>query len=159
MSSIQIPYPFWMADGSRAPPTRQQHDLSRYSSLTTIIPMASRITKCARYLRIPRAELPIPCNPSVPTPTPHLRIFTRASYQTIRYSSQSMSSLRVFPTTNLLIDSSIEIEEETLPTYRPEKYYPVQQGEVLNNRYQVLAKLGYGVTSTVWLSRDLQYVR
>lgn len=119
--------------------------------------MAGRITKCARLLRIPYAKLHLPCYPSIPTPTLHLRNITRASYQTIRYSSQWMSSLRVFPTTDLLIDPSIEIEEETLPTYRPEKYYPVQQGEVLNNRYQVLAKLGYGVTSTVWLGRDLQY--
>lgn len=130
----------------------------KIDSLTTVIPMAGRITKCARLLRIPHTKLHLPCYPSIRTPTPHLRIITRASYQTIRYSSQWKSSLRVFPTTDLLIDPSIEIEEETLPTYRPEKYYPVQQGEVLNNRYQVLAKLGYGVTSTVWLGRDLQYV-
>ena len=32
--------------------------------------------------------------------------------------------------------------------------------EVLNNRYQVSAKLGWGTSSTVWLARDLyQYVR
>ncbi|KAI1957523.1 hypothetical protein LOZ58_005607 [Ophidiomyces ophidiicola] len=66
------------------------------------------------------------------------------------------SATRTFPAAGFdLIDSPSEIEEETLPTYRPEKYYPVQQGEVLDNRYQVLAKLGYGVTSTVWLGRDL----
>ncbi|RAL00799.1 kinase-like protein [Aspergillus ibericus CBS 121593] len=64
--------------------------------------------------------------------------------------------LREFPTSDLaLFEPSVEIEEETLPTYQPEKYYPVRQGEVLQNRYQVLAKLGYGVTSTVWLGRDL----
>ncbi|PKX99962.1 CMGC protein kinase [Aspergillus campestris IBT 28561] len=51
--------------------------------------------------------------------------------------------------------TSVEIEEESLPNYHPNKYYPVRLGEVLNNRYQILAKLGYGVTSTVWFGRDL----
>ncbi|KAE8345091.1 hypothetical protein BDV24DRAFT_171035 [Aspergillus arachidicola] len=46
-------------------------------------------------------------------------------------------------------------KEETLPTYQPEKYYPTQIRELLNNRYQLLATLGYGVTSTVWFGRDL----
>ncbi|PYH75264.1 CMGC protein kinase [Aspergillus vadensis CBS 113365] len=48
-----------------------------------------------------------------------------------------------------------EVEEETLPTYDVKTYYPVRLGEVLDGRYQVVAKLGYGVTSTVWLGRDL----
>ncbi|KAE8165465.1 U4/U6 small nuclear ribonucleo protein PRP4 [Aspergillus tamarii] len=71
-------------------------------------------------------------------------------------SSQWTSEPRVFPSTGFsLLDTSLKIEEETLPTYQPEKYYPTQIGEVLDNRYQVLAKLGYGVTSTVWFGRDL----
>lgn len=40
--------------------------------------------------------------------------------------------------------------------YKPENYYPVYLGEVFKERYQVVAKLGYGVYSTVWLCRDLQ---
>ncbi|OGM43262.1 hypothetical protein ABOM_008629 [Aspergillus bombycis] len=71
-------------------------------------------------------------------------------------SPQWTSEPRVFPPAGLiLLDTSLKIEEETLPTYQPEKYYPTQIGEVLDNRYQVLAKLGYGVTSTVWFGRDL----
>ncbi|KAE8356038.1 U4/U6 small nuclear ribonucleo protein PRP4 [Aspergillus coremiiformis] len=71
-------------------------------------------------------------------------------------SPQWTSEPRVFPSAGFgLLDKSLEIEEETLPTYQPEKYYPTQIGEVLDNRYQVLAKLGYGVTSTVWFGRDL----
>ncbi|RAK96128.1 kinase-like protein [Aspergillus ibericus CBS 121593] len=63
---------------------------------------------------------------------------------------------RVFPTSRFeVIDSAEAVEEETLPTYRAEKYYPARLGEVLDGRYQILAKLGYGVTSTVWLGRDL----
>ncbi|QKX55208.1 uncharacterized protein TRUGW13939_02300, partial [Talaromyces rugulosus] len=71
-------------------------------------------------------------------------------------SSQWTSVPRKFPVSGFeLLDTNIEIEEETLPTYQPEKYYPVQQGEILNDRYQTIAKVGYGVTSTVWFGRDL----
>ncbi|PYH89630.1 U4/U6 small nuclear ribonucleo protein PRP4 [Aspergillus ellipticus CBS 707.79] len=71
-------------------------------------------------------------------------------------SSEWKSQPRAFPSTGLeLLDPASKIEEETLPTYSPEKYYPVQQGEILNHRYQALAKLGFGVTSTVWFARDL----
>ncbi|GLA04136.1 hypothetical protein AnigIFM60653_004177 [Aspergillus niger] len=114
--------------------------------------MAGRITQCVRRLGMLHAKLHLACRHVIPTPTPHLRNITRASYQTIRYSSQWKSPLTVFPTTDALIDPRLEIEEETLPTYQPEKYYPVQQGEVLTNRYQILVKLGYGVTSTIYVT-------
>lgn len=48
------------------------------------------------------------------------------------------------------------IEEETLPGYLAERYYPVRLGEVSQSRYKVIAKLGYGSSSTVWLCRDLE---
>jgi hypothetical protein len=50
---------------------------------------------------------------------------------------------------------SVKIEEETLPFYDPRLFYPVRIGEVFGNRYQVVAKLGYGTTSTTWLCHDL----
>ncbi|KAH6614661.1 kinase-like domain-containing protein [Chaetomium sp. MPI-SDFR-AT-0129] len=53
------------------------------------------------------------------------------------------------------IPADYKLEEETLPDYLPQRFYPVRIGEVLNSRYQVVGKLGYGVTSTVWLARDL----
>jgi hypothetical protein len=56
-----------------------------------------------------------------------------------------------------LIPESIKIEEETVPNYCPERFYPVRIGEVLSSRYQVVGKLGFGTTSTVWLARDLKY--
>ncbi|QVM13755.1 hypothetical protein D8B26_008386 [Coccidioides posadasii str. Silveira] len=48
-----------------------------------------------------------------------------------------------------------KIEEETIPGYVAARYYPVRIGEVFNERYQVVGKLGYGATSTVWLARDM----
>ncbi|KAK6811482.1 hypothetical protein RU639_012736 [Aspergillus parasiticus] len=71
-------------------------------------------------------------------------------------SFQWTSEPRVFPTAgSSALDTSLQIEEDTFPTYQPEKYHPTQIGEVPNSTYQVLAKLGYGVTSTVWFGRDL----
>ena len=66
------------------------------------------------------------------------------------------SELRVFPISGWEnIDSSLPVEEESIPTYRPEKFYPVHIGEVFNHRYQIVGKLGYGSSATVWLGRDL----
>ncbi|KAJ0158568.1 SRSF protein kinase 3, partial [Colletotrichum tanaceti] len=48
------------------------------------------------------------------------------------------------------------IEEETMPEYDPAHFYPVRLGEVFNDRFQTVAKLGYGSSSTIWLARDLQ---
>lgn len=50
------------------------------------------------------------------------------------------------------------IEEENLPDYLPQRYYPVRIGDVFVDRYQVVGKLGYGATSTVWLAHDLRLV-
>ncbi|GBE87444.1 hypothetical protein SCP_1101200 [Sparassis crispa] len=48
------------------------------------------------------------------------------------------------------------IEEEKVDDYSPERFYPVQLGEVFRGVYQVAFKLGYGGVSTVWLARDLR---
>ncbi len=51
-----------------------------------------------------------------------------------------------------------KIEEERVPGYKAERFYPVRLGDVFESRYQVVAKLGFGTASTVWLCRDLRYV-
>ncbi|KAJ5352583.1 hypothetical protein N7452_001557 [Penicillium brevicompactum] len=64
---------------------------------------------------------------------------------------------RKFPTTGFVkIDPVEKIEEESLPFYDAEKYYPARIGEVFASRYQVVSKLGYGMSSTAWLCRDLR---
>lgn len=50
------------------------------------------------------------------------------------------------------------VEEEDIPDYKAERFYPVRIGDVFKSRYQVVAKLGFGTASTVWLCRDLEYV-
>jgi hypothetical protein len=64
---------------------------------------------------------------------------------------------RAFPSDGFeVIPVQDEIEEETIPDYKAERFYPVRLGEVFNSRYQVVAKLGYGTASTIWLCRDLE---
>lgn len=51
------------------------------------------------------------------------------------------------------------IAEESLARYGPGGYHPVRIGDVFHNgKYKVARKLGYGVYSTVWLARDLEWV-
>ncbi|GAQ34995.1 hypothetical protein AKAW_00542 [Aspergillus niger] len=70
-------------------------------------------------------------------------------------SHPSPSPPRTFPTTGYeLLNHIPKLEEESLPDYRAERFYPVHIGEVFNFRYQVITKLGFGSSSTVWLCRD-----
>ncbi|KAL2833796.1 kinase-like domain-containing protein [Aspergillus cavernicola] len=45
------------------------------------------------------------------------------------------------------------LDEERFDAFRKGHYYPVNIGDVFHPRYQVL---GFGVTTTVWLARDLE---
>jgi hypothetical protein len=49
-------------------------------------------------------------------------------------------------------------EEERLPWYSHDQFYPARIGEVLDSSFKVIGKLGYGAYSTVWLCRDIRYV-
>ncbi|KAG9626036.1 hypothetical protein KCU64_g18966, partial [Aureobasidium melanogenum] len=53
------------------------------------------------------------------------------------------------------ISADAKIEEETFPDYNASHFYLVRIGEILRDRYQIVRKLGFGGTSTVWLARDL----
>ncbi|KAJ6028853.1 hypothetical protein N7540_004429 [Penicillium herquei] len=46
------------------------------------------------------------------------------------------------------------IEEQNLPFYHQKRYYPVEIGHLFQSRYRIIAKLGYGAYSTVWLACD-----
>lgn len=75
------------------------------------------------------------------------------------FASTTPSQYHTFPAEGFeVLSLQNKVEEETLPDYRSERFYPVSLGEVLHSRYQVVAKLGYGTSSTVWLGRDLKCV-
>ncbi|KJX97005.1 protein kinase [Zymoseptoria brevis] len=73
----------------------------------------------------------------------------RRAWKPLTFSKESMVSLPI----------DQKIEEETIPGYIASRYYPVRIGEVFQARYQVVGKLGFGVTSTVWLARDTSECR
>ncbi|GLB08725.1 hypothetical protein AtubIFM57258_004629 [Aspergillus tubingensis] len=50
----------------------------------------------------------------------------------------------------------ILVDEEISPGYSSKHFYPAKPGEVLADRYQALVKVGWGVSSTIWLARDLE---
>ncbi|PKY02286.1 kinase-like protein [Aspergillus campestris IBT 28561] len=51
---------------------------------------------------------------------------------------------------------SIPVDEEISPVYNSKNFYPAKPGEVFADRYQILVKVGWGASSTVWLARELQ---
>jgi serine/threonine-protein kinase SRPK3 len=64
-----------------------------------------------------------------------------------------------FPTSGFeVLSDAVLLEEEQLEDFNRGVYYPVNIGDVFASKYQVVGKLGFGVTSTVWLARDLQQV-
>ncbi|KAF2027039.1 kinase domain-containing protein [Setomelanomma holmii] len=64
-----------------------------------------------------------------------------------------------FPTSGFeVVSDALLFEEEQLEEFHRGVYYPVNIGDVFASKYQVVGKLGFGVTSTVWLARDLQQV-
>lgn len=67
------------------------------------------------------------------------------------------SEPRTYPSQGFdVIDRDRLVEEEGLPGYSPRRFYPVRLGEVFNDRFQIVTKLGYGTSSTIWLARDLE---
>ena len=46
------------------------------------------------------------------------------------------------------------IEEERNPEYNAKHFFPVSPGYIFHDRYKVVAKLGWGASSTVWLAQD-----
>ncbi|KAF2279504.1 putative CDK4/6 [Westerdykella ornata] len=74
----------------------------------------------------------------------------------LRAGKQAPSPPHHFPRPGYrLPENAPPIEEEVFAHYSPSLFYPIRIGEVLNARYQVVGKLGYGSNSTVWLCRDL----
>jgi hypothetical protein len=56
------------------------------------------------------------------------------------FDSRSDSSPRLEKETT--VDEEVKIEEETLPGYEADHYYPARLGEVLQSRYRIICKLG-----------------
>lgn len=73
----------------------------------------------------------------VKEPTPQLFRFSNTSFKTL-------------PTDQ-------RIGEEAHDAISKGRYYPVRIGDVVQDRYQIVGKLGFGVGSTVWLANDFHH--
>ncbi|QPG96452.1 hypothetical protein C2857_004238 [Epichloe festucae Fl1] len=72
-------------------------------------------------------------------------------------ASSSFQKPKVFPSAGFqTVPADQRTEEEDLPNYKAERYYPVRIGEVFQERYQIVGKLGFGGGSTVWVCHDLK---
>ena len=62
-----------------------------------------------------------------------------------------------FPTTGFeAVPVAQVLEEEMFDEFKAGYYYPVNIGDLFaSDKYQVVGKLGFGSTSTVWRARDL----
>lgn len=81
------------------------------------------------------------------------------SKRAFQFNVKPTASRRIFTpaaqsATILLAD--VPIEEERIFGYDPRRFLPVNPGDLLNNKYEIVTKLGWGTTSTVWLARDTQ---
>lgn len=64
---------------------------------------------------------------------------------------------RCFPTGGFeIVRASEVLDEERFEHFKQGEYYPANIGDVLNLKYQIVGKLCFGTTSTVWLARDLE---
>ena len=64
--------------------------------------------------------------------------------------------IRFHNTNYEVIGAAQKLEEEYFEDFKTGKYYPVRIGDVFASKYQVVGKLGFGVSSTVWLAHDLE---
>lgn len=62
----------------------------------------------------------------------------------------------VFNAEGAIIRQDNVLEEEAHPRFLEGVFYPVKIGEVFLKRYQVVGKLGWGISCTVWLAHDLK---
>ncbi|OJD18837.1 CMGC/SRPK protein kinase [Emergomyces pasteurianus Ep9510] len=85
---------------------------------------------------------------------PYTRTKTRLFSSLLR-----RKSFPITPYQGPLIPEREIVDEEACPGYDPKSFYAAKVGDVLANRYQILVKVGWGVSSTVWFARDMRGFR
>lgn len=77
----------------------------------------------------------------------------RPLFETLSFSKAHFGSAKATK-----MNHSQLFEEERLPWYSTEQFYPVRMGDIFIAKYKVVGKLGYGAHSTVWLCRDTKSI-
>ncbi|RMZ75947.1 hypothetical protein DV738_g5249, partial [Chaetothyriales sp. CBS 135597] len=63
------------------------------------------------------------------------------------------------PPPESIIPADVLVDEEVTPGYNWQVFYPAHPGELLDNRYELKTKVGWGSSSTVWLAEDISLKR
>ena len=110
----------------------------------------SRCLKCS-------VVVPLSSSPRLPHATSVAAVTSNYAagshlFSFFRRGSRSFSSQKRQGHTE--IPDDVLVDEEKIPGYRPDSYFPANPGDLIENRYQLNAKLGWGASSTVWLARD-----
>lgn len=110
-------------------------------------------------LREPRRSVPNTCTRDEALHTYNFEPKIMASilnFTKTWFRKKPLTALR-FPTSGFdVVRNDVALEEERFEEFQKGLYYPVNIGNVFASRYQIVGKLGYGATSTVWLARDLE---
>ena len=80
------------------------------------------------------------------------KLITLASYGFTR--RQAVASQSCATPKSLPLD--VPVDEETIHGYDPKNFYHPNPGDVLDHRYMLKAKIGWGTSSTVWLAQDVR---
>ncbi|KAB8247395.1 kinase-like domain-containing protein [Aspergillus flavus] len=103
--------------------------------------MSQLLSSCIRLLR-PRILSPVLREARMP----HRCAFAITAYNSMVTNDDFQSEILYEPLEGV----------ERLENYRPGGYRPIQVGDHLHDRYQIIHKLGHGSYSTTWLARDEQ---
>ncbi|KUJ14194.1 CMGC protein kinase [Mollisia scopiformis] len=84
------------------------------------------------------------------------KVLVARTLQLLRQPATSRGFVMSANRSPTILPADTPIDEERIPGYDPKRFLPVNPGDLLNNRYKIVVKVGWGTTSTVWLAQDTQ---
>ena len=91
---------------------------------------------------------------SIYTGSPASRSPMRFGVAILRLHNRAFCS-KASPVPNVL-PLETATDEERVPGYKSEHYYPANPGDILKSKYQLDVKIGWGTSSTVWLAHEIR---
>ncbi|CAE6496121.1 unnamed protein product [Rhizoctonia solani] len=74
------------------------------------------------------------------------------------FQSRTLGTRKLLPSSSQIqraIYSGGRLDEELVHKFDPAYWYPAEVGQILKDTYRLVAKLGFGNSSTVWLAKDI----
>ncbi|CUA69209.1 hypothetical protein RSOLAG22IIIB_08335 [Rhizoctonia solani] len=86
------------------------------------------------------------------------RLFLTAIKTPTHFQNRTLGTRKLVPTSTQLqraIYSGGRLDEELVHKFDPAYWYSAEVGQILKDTYKLVAKLGFGNASTVWLAKDI----